>query len=100
MAAASLVLFPDTNFFVECKDPNECPWVEITEADEITLAVCGQVRSEIDNLKSAGRGRKSERAKAWAGRFRQASRSGGFLELRASNPRVLLLIPPPAPPVE
>ncbi len=95
------VLFPDTNVFVECRNPAKCPWAEVTKDPEITLVVCCQIRSEIDNLKSSARGRKADRAKAWtAARFREASRTGGHLVLRPSNPKVLLVLPPPAPPLE
>jgi len=99
MTSITLILFPDTNFFLECRTPNECPWGEITDASEIVLAVCRQVRSEIDHQKSTGRGNKSIRARDWSNRLRQAGRAGGQLELRSTDPRVLLLTPPPVPPL-
>jgi len=100
MARDSIILFPDTNFFLECRDPSECPWAAITAASEVTLAVCRQVWSEIDHQKSAGRGRKANRARDWSSRLRQAGRADGRLELRPAAPKVLLLVPPPVPPLD
>lgn len=98
MASKSVTLFPDTNFFLECRDPAECPWSEITDADEITLAVCRAVRSEIDSNKF-GRNRVAGRARTWSQRLRLASRGGGRQELRAERPRIVLWMPPPVPPL-
>ena len=32
-----LIVFPDTNFFLECRTPEECPWGQITSVAEFAL---------------------------------------------------------------
>jgi hypothetical protein len=51
-----LVLFPDTNIFVEAKDLKQLPWDELA-TDEITLLVCAAVRKEIDDHKTSDKNR-------------------------------------------
>ena len=89
--AASLVVFPDTNFFLECRTPEECPWQQITEATEVRLLVCRAVRREIDRWKNAGRGRKSDRARRVSSQLRAVSQQEYQpLVLRERGPRVTL----------
>jgi hypothetical protein len=88
---ASLVVFPDTNFFLECRTPEECPWQQITQAAEIRLLVCRGVRREIDRWKNAGRGRKSDRARKVSAQLRAiGQRDYQPLVLRERGPRVTL----------
>lgn len=98
MDGQPIVLFPDTNFFLECREPAECPWSEITDAEEITLAVCRSVRSEIDQHKT-GKGRVTDRARKWTSRLREASRNGGRITLREAKPKLVVWVPPPVPPL-
>lgn len=99
-------VFPDTNFFLECRTPEECPWDQITAAREIRILVCRAVRREIDRWKNAGKGRKSDRARRLTSQLRNVSRQGNQpLLLRECNPRVTLeaagiVAPLSAPPPE
>lgn len=98
-----LIVFPDTNFFLECRTPEECPWGQITSVAEICLVVCRGVRREIDRLKNAGRGRKSDRARRLSSQLREVGQHGRLV-LREIGPRVTLgaarivpaLVNPPA----
>jgi hypothetical protein len=94
MVETSVVLFPDSNFFFECREPAECPWAEITSANEIILALCRTVRSEIDKHK-VGRDRVTDRARKWTSRIRGARQTNDRLTLREANPKVVLWVLPP-----
>ena len=100
-----LIVFPDTNFFIECKVPAECRWKDITDAHEITLLVCRGVRRELDRLKGAAKGRKQERARKVSAQLRNVDVGGSPLVLRESQPRVTLAPAPivarlTSPPIE
>lgn len=89
-----MLLFPDTNFFLQCKVPAEIPWHEVTEDDEVRLTVCRTVQGEIDRFKGDGRGRRSDRARTVSSWFAKVVTEGRPLSLRNSSPRVTLELAP------
>ena len=65
-----IVLVPDTNFFLHCREISALPLIE-KFGEDTCLLITSPVVKEIDNLKSKGEGRKARRAREWARRFRQ-----------------------------
>lgn len=91
---SKLVLFPDTNIFIEAKDLPELPWEEFA-SQEIRLLVCWPVRREIDDNKTNSKKRVSERARKWNSAFKKLLKPGATpLILKESSPRVSLEIAP------
>jgi hypothetical protein len=89
----TLVLFPDTNLFLQCRDLSEIDWASVLDAAEITLVVSRTVQNEIDNFKSDGNGRRSKRARRASGVFRAALKAPHTtLEIRHTQPRVALVL--------
>jgi hypothetical protein len=70
-----LVLFPDTNIFVEAKNLPQVPWEELA-SDEIILLVCAAVRAEIDEHKITEKNRVRKRALEWNSEFKKLLRPG------------------------
>lgn len=90
-----LLLFPDTNFFLHCKDASSLNWVDITRDLHIKLMVCRTIQRELDRLKQDGNPRRSKKARDMATTFRdlirQPSRTSVILD---ANPRVELSLSP------
>lgn len=89
--AASVAWFaPDTNFFLQCKWPDELDWTLVTQAKEIVLISMRDVQREIDELKGDGNHRRAGRARKVASIF------GGLLDTnsvhvyREADPRIIL----------
>ena len=89
--------FPDTNFFLECKAPEECAWSDIVAAHTVNLLVCRGVRRELDDQKRTARGRRQERARKLSSQLRTSDQAGQPLVLRESGPRVTLSAAPIVP---
>jgi hypothetical protein len=90
-----MILFPDTNFFLQFRDPAELPWREIVgDVEELRLLVCRTVQSEIDRLKGDGRDRRAERARKASSRFRDIISRRAPLVLRERGPRIMLDLAP------
>lgn len=97
--AVRLIIFPDTNVFLQCRALNEVPWSEITQAEEIELLIGAPVQDEIDRLKSDGNLRRARRAREANSLFRGALASAGeSVTVRESEPRVTLRFAPLLPP--
>jgi hypothetical protein len=94
-----LILFPDTNVFLQCRALQELPWGDATHADEIELLIGAPVQDEIDRLKGDGNSRRARRARETNSLFRRALASPEeSLTLREMAPKVALRFPPPLPP--
>jgi PIN domain len=94
-----LILFPDTNVFLQCRALHELPWGDCGKVDEIELLIGAPVQDEIDRLKGDGNSRRSRRARETNSLFRSALASPDeSLALRQSAPKVILRFPPPLPP--
>jgi hypothetical protein len=92
-------LFPDTNFFIQCRPPEELDWSAWSSYDEVQLVVTRPVQREIDSNKNKGNDRLGRRARKVSSRFRHIILSGQDHELvRAAGPCVKLLLNPECPP--
>ena len=89
-----MLLFPDTNFFLQCQAPAEIAWRDVTADDEVRLMVCRTVQGEIDRLKGDGKGRRSDRARKVSAWFASIITGGGPVVLRTATPKVLLDLAP------
>lgn len=87
--------FPDTNFLLQCRMPAELPWRGVTEATEVHLVVVPEVGREIDRHKGGGNARRARRAREWVSIFRTARSGDRTAELRAADPKVVLVLAPP-----
>lgn len=92
-----LILLPDTNFFLQYRNPAELPWADIGAGDEVVLKVCREVLREIDNFKAGGNARRARRARDLSSRFRQMVKDRQPVVLRAVNPKVVLSFAPRPP---
>jgi hypothetical protein len=93
-----LILFPDTNVFLQCRALHEVPWGDTVQADEIALLIGAQVQDEIDRLKGDGNSRRARRARETNSLFRSALASPDeSLPLRESAPKVTLRFAPALP---
>ncbi|QDB99727.1 PIN domain-containing protein [Mesorhizobium sp. 8] len=90
MASRDLYLFPDTNFFIQCKDIGELPWDIWADRSLVRLIVCRPVQSEIDNHKGRGNDRVGRRARKAAGILREVIAAKTPKIIRAEGPRVEL----------
>lgn len=94
------LFFPDTNFFLECRKASDLPWHQLSETaheagSEIRLIVPPTVINEIERHKTKGNSRNAKRARDASAILRKALTSPGQMtELRNSNPRVVLELPP------
>lgn len=64
-----MLLFVDTNFFLQCKPINEILWNEISD-DDIEILITRPVQIEIDRLKNDGNSRRSKKARSTNSLFR------------------------------
>lgn len=88
---SKLILFVDTNVFLQCKPLAEITWAESFSADCIEILVGAAVQDEIDRLKIKGETRVGQRARSTNGLFRRAlDRFPEALVLREAGPRVVL----------
>jgi hypothetical protein len=93
-----IVLFPDTNIFLQCKALAELPWRDTLDFDEVCLVAAAPVQDEIDQLKYDGNRRRSRRARAVNSLFtRLLEGASEELVLREHSPRVLLTFAPSLP---
>jgi PIN domain len=94
-----LILFADTNVFLQCRALHEVPWGDAVQADEIELVIGAPVQDEIDRLKGDGNSRRARRARETNSLFRSSLASPGeSLTLRESAPKVTLRFAPALPP--
>ena len=94
-AERGVTAFIDTNFVLHFRDPAELPWGELVRPGDIALVAGRTLQREINDHAYNQRGRRQQRAKAWAGRFADAAEGGSALELRprgAGGPRVTLAL--------
>ena len=99
MAELKLILFPDTNLFIECCPLEDIDWSEWKAIEQIDLVVCRTVQREIDQQKSHGRSRIARQAQKAYSRFRQITESGAEYQLiRNSGPIVKLYLEGPGLP--
>lgn len=88
--------FVDTNLFLQCRPLNELPWGDISSSEDILLIVPRTAQIEIDNFKSDGKGRRSQRARTASATFREIIRSPSLeLLVRAAYPRVTMTLAVP-----
>ncbi|MDZ4812314.1 MAG: PIN domain-containing protein [Pseudomonadota bacterium] len=92
MEKKKLVLFPDTNVFIQCKDLREVQWTLWGNAEEIALYVARPVVAEIDHQKSKGQGRIATRARKASALFKEIITSRQAHVVRTSNPSIRLHI--------
>ena len=93
MTDHNLVLFPDTNLFIQCKPLEELDWSEWKNFAEVHLRVCRTVTREIDDQKPRGNSRVAQRARATYQLFGQVLESEqGYLLIRNSDPTVKLFV--------
>ncbi len=86
-----LVLFPDTNVFLQCKKLNELSWEAFSDTDRIDLLVGAPIQDEIDLLKHDGNHRRARRARDANGLFRDMLNDpSGTVVVRENGPRVTL----------
>lgn len=89
--AVSVAWFaPDTNFFLQCKWPDELDWTLVTEAKEIVLVSMRDVQREIDELKGDGNHRRAGRARSVASIFGGLLDTNSVYVYREANPRIIL----------
>lgn len=89
------IFVPDTNFFLQCQPAEKIAWKLVTHDSDVLLLVVREVRKELDRLKSGGNQRRSKRARAASAVLRRLTTEGlTEIELRASNPRVVLRTTP------
>lgn len=86
-----LILLPDTNFFIQCLEPDQLSWREFAEHEGVELWLSRPVQMEIDAHKGKGSGRVSKRARAASSYIKKLIISGeDKLVIRANNPSVIL----------
>lgn len=64
------IFAPDTNFFLQCKPPDQLNWSLVTQETSIVLVVVKEVRRELDRHKSGGNERRAKRARRIASQLR------------------------------
>jgi hypothetical protein len=100
MKRLPLILFPDTNLFVQCRALHELDWQRYG-FDDIQLIVCRPIQAEIDNQKNKGGDRLARRARSASSLFREIIlNNNGHKILRESDPSVKLLIEPQLRPAD
>ena len=93
MTGRTLILFPDTNLFIQCKPLEEIDWSEWSEFSEVQLLVCRPVTREIDDQKNRGNTRVAQRARSTYRLFGPvAEGQQEFLTIRDSAPTVKLFL--------
>ena len=91
MTGRNLYLFPDTNFFIQCRPLEELDWSEWKEFEEVHLIVCRAVQREIDRQKTRGNDRVGQRARKINSLFRQIVENG-YKVIRKDAPPVKLIL--------
>ena len=93
IADRTLILFPDTNLFIQCKSLEEIDWSEWSEFSEVQLLVCRPVTREIDDQKNRGNTRVAQRARSTYRLFGPvAEGQQEFLTIKDSAPTVKLFL--------
>ena len=93
MTEHTLILFPDTNLFIQCKPLEELDWSKWEDFAEVHLRVCRTVTREIDDQKTKGNSRVAQRARATYQLFGRVLESEQeHLLIRSSDPTVKLLV--------
>jgi len=88
-----IVIFPDTNLFLQYKDLKELKWDEITDAQEICLLISRGVQKEIDEHKRSESRRRAKRAKKTYSLFREVlQHPNDRLVIIESSPRLELTL--------
>ena len=99
MNSAALVLFPDTNFFIQCLPPAQLDWSDWKDFPEVNLIVCRTVLREIDNQKNLRHDRVGRRARTTSSMFGPIIDGGEeYILVRESNPIVKLYLEGPGLP--
>jgi hypothetical protein len=89
----TIFLVPDTNFFVQCKEPREMDWIEYSKFDHVELLITRPVQAELDNQKGKGSGRLANRARKASSLIRELLLSDDdFLIVREHTPKVTIRI--------
>ena len=87
----TLVLFPDTNVFLQCLPLDQLDWSEWVDYDDIHLIICRPVQRELDKHKNRGNDRLGRRARKTCSMLRQFILKGDTCTvIRDSKPRVTL----------
>ena len=94
MAEGKLTLFPDSNFFIQCRHAHEIDWSRLVEASHVILVVTNPVIREIDAQKGRGNDRVGRRARETSSLFRKALETGNSTTIRQDSPRVSLELCP------
>lgn len=90
-----IVVFVDTNFFLQCKDMKNLSWKEFFQDDEIVIKVPSAVLDEIDRHKQDGNNRRSKRARKASSYFRTVILNGESKTIiKKTDPLVVLSLPP------
>ena len=90
-----IVLFPDTNVFVQCLPLAQVDWSEWADYDEIKLIICRPVQRELDKHKNQGNDRLGKRARRTWSMLRQLILEGAkCIVIRDSTPKVTLAMDP------
>lgn len=89
---------PDTNFYLQFKQPQELPWAELTDSSIIELIVLCEVLNELDRHKNGGNERRADRSRRVLQQLRPLIR-GETLEVVAkeAGPRVIYRLGPSLP---
>ncbi|MCL6704622.1 PIN domain-containing protein [Pseudomonas sp. T1.Ur] len=88
-----IYLVPDTNFFIQCKEPRELDWSTYVDFEEVELLITRPVQAELDNQKGKGSGRVAKRARKASALIRDLLVSeSDYIEMRSKAPRVLIRI--------
>ena len=86
-------MVPDTNFFVQCKEPREIDWIEYSTFDHVELLITRPVQAELDSQKGKGSGRLANRARKASSLIRELLLSDDdFLMVREHSPKVTIRI--------
>ncbi len=88
-----LLVFPDTNVFLHCKQLTQLDWADWPGYDEIHIVVCIVVQRELDKLKSSPSNRIRKRARKINKLIRdELLQHGEPRVIRESNPKVVFAI--------
>ena len=88
-----LYLFPDTNFFIQCKVFPELNWKEFKGYAEVHLIVCRPVQREINAQKNRGNDRVGRRARKTYTMFRDLARGvASFNTINKTAPQVKVFL--------
>lgn len=84
-----IVLFLDTNVFMQCKDLKELPWKDVAIHNDILLLIPLTVEKEIDKQKGEGGSRRGKRARAISSFFKKIATSGKTrFVIKETNPTI------------